>query len=299
MTTEAINKNKYYGLMIFGTVLWAGAFIAGKLGVGKLSPLLLTYFRMLFATIIIFPILINRDKSWKIEKGHIKYVLSTGLVGMIGYHLFFFNALRFTTASKASIINASNPIVTSIFAYLFLKDRISLRQLFYILLAFVGVTLTISDWDLSMLTSMSVNQGDLLMFCGTVCWAAYSIIVKRVMKYFTPLKLTAYTFLGAVVILTPFALVEAIKTDFSVIGWMPFAAVLYMAIFPTVMGYTIQQMVIKALGPSTTALFINLVPIFSVIMASVFLKEAFNPMNIISGAIIIFAVLQFNRTGGK
>ncbi|ABR49859.1 protein of unknown function DUF6, transmembrane [Alkaliphilus metalliredigens QYMF] len=290
-----MNHKKYYGLMTFGTILWAGAFIAGKLGVEKLSPLLLTYFRMLFATIIIFPILIFKDKNWKIEKKLIKYVLLTGLVGMIGYHLLFFTALRYTTASNASIINATNPILTSIFAYVILKDHLSPRRIFFILTAFIGVLTTIIDWDFINLIHFSFNKGDLIMILGTTCWALYSIIVKQVMHHFTPFKLTAYTFLASVVLLTPFALYEMMYTDFSSIGIMPFYAVFYMAIFPTVMGYTIQQVVIKELGPSTTSLFINLVPIFSVLFATVFLKESFNYLNLISGGLIIYSVFSFSK----
>lgn len=290
-----MNNKKYYGLMTFGTILWAGAFIAGKLGVEKLSPLLLTYFRMLFATILIFPILILKDKNWKIEKKLMKYVFLTGLVGMIGYHLLFFTALRYTTASNASIINATNPIITSIFAYIILKDRLSTRKILFILTAFIGVLTTIINWDFMNLVNFSFNKGDLIMIIGTTCWALYSIIVKRVMHYFTPFKLTAYTFLASVIILTPFALYEIVSLDFSSIGVMPFYAVLYMAIFPTVMGYTIQQVVIKELGPSTTSLFINLVPIFSVLFATIFLKESFNYLNLISGCIIIYSVFNFSK----
>jgi drug/metabolite transporter (DMT)-like permease len=289
------NNKKYYALMTFGTVLWAGAFIAGKLGIGKLSPVLLTYFRMLFATIIIFPILIMKDAKWKIERYQIKYVFWTGLIGMTGYHLFFFTALRYTTASNASIINATNPIITAILAYFILKDSFSKRKIFFIITAFMGVSITILDWNINNLVTLSLNVGDIIMFCGTVCWAGYSIIVKKVMKYFTPLKLTAYTFLSCVVILTPFAMVEIFNTNLSNIGIMPFAAVAYMAVFPTVIGYTIQQIVIRELGPSTTALFINLVPIFSIILAAVVLKESFNYLNLISGGVIIFSVYGFSK----
>lgn len=289
------SNRKYYALMAFGTILWAGAFVAGKLGVTKLSPLLLTYFRMLFATIIIFPILIVRDKEWRLKKEHIKYIFLTGLVGMIGYHMFFFTALKFTSASNASIINATNPIITSILAYFILKDKLKFKKIFFIITAFLGVTTTIIDWDINKLYSLTINIGDLIMLSGTFCWACYSIIVKKAMQHFTPLKLTAYTFLSSVVLLTPFAVFEISKTNFSKVGYMPFIAVLYMSIFPTVIGYTIQQVVIRELGPSVTALFINLVPIFSVLLATVLLKESFNYLNLISGGIIIFSVYRFSK----
>lgn len=288
----AESNKKYYILMTMGTVLWAGAFIAGKLGVGKLSPVLLTYFRMLFATLIIFPYMMKKESHWRLEKWQIKYVFSTGIVGMIGYHILFFTALKFTTVTNSSIINATNPILTTILAAVILKDKLPAKKMIFVLTAFIGVATTIVNWDLSKIINMSFNKGDLIMMMATTCWASYSIIVKKVMHHFTPLKLTTYTFLASVIVLTPFAARELMVTDISQVGMMPFVAVLYMAIFPTVIGYTIQQVAIKELGPRAMALFINLVPIFSVIMATLLLGETFNYMNIISGGIIIGSVIM-------
>lgn len=288
----AENNKKYYILMTMGTVLWAGAFIAGKLGVGKLSPVLLTYFRMLFATLIIFPYMMKKEKNWRLKREQIKYVFATGVVGMIGYHILFFTALKYTTVTNSSIINATNPILTTILAAVILKDKLPPRKIIFVITAFLGVATTIVNWDLSKIINMSFNKGDLIMMMATTCWASYSIIVKKVMHHFTPLKLTTYTFLSSVIVLTPFAVRELLVTDLSQVGMMPFVAVLYMAIFPTVIGYTIQQVVIKELGPRTTALFINLVPIFSVFLATLILGEAFNYMNILSGVIIIGSVIM-------
>ena len=67
------------------------------------------------------------------------------------------------------------------------------------------------------------------------------------------------------------------------------------AIFPTVIGYTIQQYSIKNIGPAKTSIFINLVPIISTILAMIILKEVVNPNNYISGLMIILAVIGNSR----
>jgi drug/metabolite transporter (DMT)-like permease len=93
--------------------------------------------------------------------------------------------------------------------------------------------------------------------------------------------------------LFPFTIKELITLDYLEIGWMPFMAVLYMAIFPSVIGYTIQQTAIKELGAGKTALFINLVPVISTIFAIIFLGEKLFKLNVLSGAIIIVSVILF------
>jgi drug/metabolite transporter (DMT)-like permease len=289
-------ENKMTLLMVLGTIFWAGAFITGKMGVYLLSPTVLTFLRMFFATVIILPFMIFKEKeNWKIVKGQVKYAVATAVIGMIGYHMFFFYALKYTDASKAAMINAINPLITSLFAAVFLSEKLSTRKVFFILTALTGVILTLSNWSLQNIISFNLNNGDILMLVGTTMWAIYTIIVRKAMCYFTPLKLTSYTFLISAVIMLPFAGIEMIGMDYASIGWMPFAAVLYMAIFPSVIGYTIQQMAIKELGAGKSALFINLVPVFSTIFAVVFLKETLFVLNAVSGLIIILSVVLFNR----
>jgi drug/metabolite transporter (DMT)-like permease len=294
------NNIKYYLLMVLATIMWAGAFIAGKLGINEFTPVILTYLRILIAFLILFPIMKKRNpKTWKLEKESYILVLSLGLIGMTGYHLLFFNALRFTTASNASVINAFNPLITAVFAAMILKDKLSIRKIALIISAFLGVTLTITQWDLSIIISGGFNIGDLLMLSGATSWAIYSILVKKGMKKMSPMKLTTYSFLACVIILTPFALKEIIFDQALKVQPTAYLAIFYMAIFPTVGGYTIQQYSIKALGPSTTALFINLVPVFSIIMAVIFLKEDFYYLNALSILMIIFSVYTFIRLKEK
>ncbi|MBN2284842.1 MAG: DMT family transporter [Tissierellales bacterium] len=283
-------------LMLMGTVFWAGAFITGKMGVYLLSPIVLTFLRMAIATLIIFPFMVLKEKkNWKIERTSVKYALATALVGMTGYHLFFFYALKYTDASKAAMINAVNPLMTAVLATWFVGEKLSPRKIFFILTALLGVILTLTNWNIQDIIHFNLNKGDLLMLVGAFLWASYSVIVRKVMPYFTPLKLTSYTFLFASVITLPFAILEISKLDFVAIGWMPFLAVLYMAIFPSVIGYTIQQTAIKELGAGKAALFINLVPVFSTLFAVAFLGETLYKLNLVSGGLIIGSVILFNR----
>jgi len=289
------NKTNYL-LMFIATFFWAGAFIAGKFGIHELSPIMLTYLRFFFATLVLFPVMVYSMKDdWRLAKEDYITVLRLAVVGMIGYHLPFFLALKYTTASKAAMINASNPLITAVLASVFLQDKLTVKRIAYVLLAFLGVLLTITDWQLNQIFTLSLNIGDLIMLFGASCWAAYSIFVKKATGKIHPLKLSTYTFLGCIILLTPFALKEIVFDHALRVSKGAYGAVLYMAIFPTVMGYTIQQMSIKSIGPAKTALFINLVPVISTVLAIVILKEVVNPINILSGLMIIGAVIGNSR----
>jgi len=289
-----MTKIKYYILMIIATILFAGAFIAGKLSANDFSPVVMTFLRIGLATVILFPIMVYKE-GFHIGKKDLFLAFKLGLIGMTFYHLFFFTALKYTTASNASVINASMPIITALIASVVLKERLTFRRYFFIFTAFLGVLTIITNWNIDVLLKMSFNQGDLIMLCGTISWATYGIIIKKSNHTLSPLKLTSYTFLMCTLIITPFALFEITTYDSLNVPLSSYYSIIYMALFPTVIGYTIQQGAIKKLGPSTASLFINLVPFFSIILSVLILGESIAPLNIISGIVIIASVILFTR----
>lgn len=282
-------------MMIFATILFAGAFIAGKLGTNSFSPLVMTFLRIGLASIILFPIMLIKEKAIKLTKEEFLITFKLGLIGMTFYHLFFFNALKHTTASNASVINASMPIITAIIALLVLNEKISKLKLLFMFTAFVGVILTIIKWDIDTLRQLAFNKGDLIMMCGTVSWATYGVLIKKYDIKMSALKLMTYTLLMCTLIVAPFALREIIIYDSLNVPFSDYYSLIYMAVFPTVIGYTIQQTCIRKLGPSTAALFINLVPVFSIILAIIFLGETVIPLMFVSLSIIIASVIAFTK----
>jgi len=288
-----MNREKLiYFLMVIATIFWAGAFIAGKYGVQEFSPLTLTFFRFLIASVIIFIIMVKYEKKdWHLKREDWKVILFLGLVGMIGYHILFFAALKYTTSTNASIIAATNPMITSVLADFFAGEGLSGKRIGAIFIALTGVILTITNWNLSVLSQLAFNKGDILMLCGVICWASYSVVSKRVMSKYSPLILSTYSFVVCTVLLVPFVILEEIKTGFlSSTTWLGWSSVIYMAIFPTVIGYLIQQISFQAIGASRTNIFINLVPVFSIILATFILKEQPSGLKLISAGIIISGV---------
>lgn len=296
--THKYTNTKIYLMMILATFFWAGAFIAAKLGVYELSPVLLTFLRMGVAAVLIFPYMKwKMGDKWKIQKSELKHFLLAAVVGMIGYHMFFFTALKYTTASKASMINATNPLMTAVLAGLFMGERLTPKKIAMLFLALFGVSTIILSGDVKTLLSMQFDKGDLIMITGTLMWAIYGILVKRAVKDIPPIKLATYSFIFSALITAPFAAFDFVGSNAISVGAGPYLAVVYMAVFPTVLGYSIQQIAISKIGPSKASLFINLVPILSTILAVIFLKEKIAPYHLIGATLIIIAVIIYNLDG--
>lgn len=291
-----MSNKKIYFLMILCTVFWAGAFIAAKLSAPYIPPFTLTFLRFFFAAIILYFVLkAGGENSFKLKRKDWPVFLFTGIVGMFGYHVLFFTAIKHTTAINSSIIGASNPIITVILSIIFLKDRINAKRLAGILLSFTGVFLTITNADPHAFSSLSFNEGDLIMLAAVFMWASYAVFSKKVMPNYSPMILTYYSFLFCTVFLIPFVIYDHPWTFMSSVPLSAHLSVLYMAIFPSVIGYLVQQMSIKQIGPSKTSIFINLVPLFSIILSVLILGEELVPIKLLTALLIVAGVYICQR----
>jgi len=280
-------------LMVLTTIFWSGAFITGKIAVGQFPPFALTFFRFLFALPLIFIIYYVREPGNLLPRGkQWPPLILLGFVGTFCYHALFFSSLKYTTAINSSLIGAINPMVTTLLAALFFSEQLTPRRLFGIFLSFSGVFLFITNGDLQLISQFQFNKGDLLMLIAVCCFAVYALLSRRYMKQYqlSPLMVTAYTFLICVVISVPFVLWEKPSTylfSATASGWL---SILYMSVFASVLGYLIQMVAIQRIGAPRTAIFINLVPIFTIIQSVTILGESITLFKLIGAAIVITGV---------
>lgn len=288
-----MKKRNVYIMMVFSSLLSAGAFIAGKLAIVQFPPFTLTFFRFFIAAVTVFWLLRYwYPDRWRLEKREIVPLIILGLIGIFGYHALFFSCLKYTTAINSSLIAAVNPMLTAVIAAIFLSERLTPLRIFGIALSFFGVVCTITDGKWEVITSMTFNAGDLLMLGAVICWAVYGVLNRRVMdKYdIPPIKLNFYVFIVGCLISIPFSLWEqpgSLLRHTTFGGWM---SIFYMAICSSVMAYVFFSTAVKAIGAPRTAIFINLIPVFTIILSVVFLGEAFGWIKLASTALIILGV---------
>lgn len=128
------------------------------------------------------------------------------------------------------------------------------------------------------------------MIIAVLCWASYGVFSKKVMPRYSPMTLTFYSFLFCTLFLIPFVIYEKPLSLINKVPYYSYISILYMSIFASVIGYLVQQISIKQIGPSKTSIFVNLVPIFSIILSSIILGEKITIITLLSTALIIAGV---------
>ena len=287
-------------LMVVTAVFWSGAFITGKLAIQEFPPFALTFFRFLFAFPIIYFILYIREPEQVLPHG--RQWLPLILLGSIGtfcYHALFFSALQYTTVINSSLIGAMNPMVTTVLAILFFHEQLTRWRLVGIFLSFCGAFLIVTRASWQIISTFHFNEGDILMIFAVFSWAIYSLLSRYYMKKYqlSPLMVTTYTFLICVFVCIPFVVWEDPRTYLWMTttgGWL---SVLYMSVFASVIGYLIQMTAIQRIGAPRAAVFVNLVPVFTIIQSVLILGESLTVLTLIGAATVISGVYLALRPG--
>ena len=295
-------NGKIYFLMVIAALVWSGAFIAGKFAVPYVPAFTLTFLRFLIASIVLYPVMklytrSHPENNFRLTKKYIPLFLFNGIVGMAGYHVLNFTALKYTTAINSSIIGAMNPIVTTIIAAIFIRQKTPPMQIAGILLSFIGVVLTITGGNLSILASFDFNRGDMFMAAAVICWASYAVMSRVKGADVPPLALTFYSFVFCTIALVPFVIWEH-PWALEKIPASAILSIVFMAVFSSVIGYMLQQIAIKKIGASKSSIFVNLVPVFSIILSVTILGEELMPVKIFTSLLIIAGVCICQLAGG-
>jgi drug/metabolite transporter (DMT)-like permease len=285
-----------YARLITVPAIWGGTFVAGKIVVGSLTPLMGSFARYLIACVALLV------AAFALEGGLPKLTgrqwLATfvlGLFGVFAYNLFFMGALTRLPASRAALIIALNPAVTIAISALVLKERLSARRWAGVMLALCGVAVVVSRGDFRSFASGGVGAGELCMFAAVTSWALYTILGRRVLGGLSPLAATNYAALWGTLLLGVLAAPHFDTLHPRQFDLRMIVSLLYLGVLGTALAFVWYYVSVKKVGASQASIFNNLVPVFGVAISVALLGEALLPSMLIGGAIAIAGVMMVSR----
>jgi drug/metabolite transporter (DMT)-like permease len=232
-----------------------------------------------------------------LQKKQFLVVFLSGMTGVFLYNVFFLTGLQTVTASRASVIVASNPVFISLLAaLLFRGERLTLLKMVGIVLSVSGAVYVISRGNPMEIFSGALGRGELLIFGCVLSWVSYSLIGKVVMKDVLPVSAVTYACLFGAAALLPPALFEGMAGNvgsYSVPAWL---SIVYLGFFGTCLGFIWYYEGIQEIGPSKAGVFINFVPISAVIMSFFLLGETIDASLLIGAALVLSGIFLTNRS---
>ncbi|KAA9001975.1 DMT family transporter [Affinibrenneria salicis] len=269
---------RIYAKLMLSAFFWGGSAIAGKYALQDYSPALVTFARFFIAALIVF-LLVNTKKTLLTVglKQHLQLFI-IALAGVSLCYYFYFRGLLLSSAFNAGIIEATTPLLTLLIAALCGMERLTLRQLSGLLIAWLGVGVTMTNGDWRRLAGDGYNVGDLLLLVSTLCFGVYNILTRRWQMAIPDRVFMFWFFFYGSMALLPWLIGEAWRqpaafSPRAALQPLPLLSILFMAAGGSVIAYLFFNQGIRAIGASAAAAFINLVPFVTVFLSVCLLGE--------------------------
>nr|WP_281260572.1 DMT family transporter [Alkalicoccus saliphilus] len=275
--------------MLLVVMFYAGNILTGK-AINDLPPFTIAFFRLLLAFLILLPLAWGsfwkaRTLFWEWRRPFFWMTLS----GVTFFNTFIYGSLQFTSASNVAILETLIPVVTIILAASILKEKLSKIQWGGVVLSFLGAVWVVVDGRILDLGSIDWNPGDAIMIGAIACWSVYSLLVKSYMHLFPPLAAIFVMNAVSIIILLPF-----VAGEWFLLGMPPLlteeavTGIIYLGIFPSVVALLLFNRAVHLLGASMSSIFLNLLPVFTMAGAALWLGEAIT-IHQVTGALLVMA----------
>lgn len=279
--------------LLLAVFLWASSFIALKIAFVAYDPMVVIFGRMLVATICFLIIGRRVTQSLHYHRGDYKLIIAMAFCEPCLYFIFEAKAVQNTTASQAGMITALGPILVMAGAALFLKERIKVGSWVGSIIAIIGVC-----W-LTLAASPSQDApnpllGNFLEFLAMICAAGYTLIAKSLTARYSPFFLTATQALIGCLFYFPLLFLPAtVLPDQLHPG--PALAILYLGAVVTLGAYGLFNYGIKYLPANQAGSYVNLIPLFAVLLGWLILGDSFTGLQLCAGVLIAGGVYLTQR----
>ncbi|MBC7951242.1 MAG: DMT family transporter [Rhodospirillaceae bacterium] len=269
-------------LVALSAVLWGANFNLSKPVLTELHPLVAGAARFLIAALVMLMVMAARREPVPLIR-HAKAYGVLGLVGIGGFNLLFFLGMQETSAVNGALIMATNPLLTALLAAVILGERPNPRHMAALPVALAGVAVVLLGGG----ASVALSRGDALMLGANLCWAFYNVLGRRLMPAGSGLANTTGTMVMGALALTAAAVLT--NAPVSLPGVHAATTLIAMALGGSVLAYLFYNAGLARLGAGRTALFLNLVPVTTMIIAALTGTPP-SPLQLAGGLVTIGAV---------
>ena len=286
-----------YGLLILAALFWSGNFIVGKYAyLFQIPPLTLNVLRWISVWFILMPFTYKEIKNNlpSIKKNW--FVISfMGVITISTFNSVVYYALNYTKVINSVLVLAAIPAATILFSSLMNIEKTNIFQLLGLFLSIVGIGSIISYGNIQNIIELNFNKGDLLMLVCVICWALYSTLLKKYKFKFSQFTLIQLMVSAGVLFLIPQFFYEQSNNLEVNFNKAFFAILIYVVLFPAIAAYYCWQKGVEIIGPNRASMFIQLMPLFSAIMAIIFLNEKFELFHFVGASFIVLGIYLSNR----
>ncbi len=287
-------------MAVLAVLFWASAIVVGRGLHTVVPPVGLTFWRSVLAAAILLPFAwphLRADaatfrRRWKMLALMAAAMWSVGSTSM-------FVGLNYTTAVNAGLVNAAEPATIVLIAWLLYRDTVTLRQALGIAVSFCGIGVLILGGNESeaLAKALAPRIGDLIVLLAVASWSLYVVLFHRYGREMHPMTMVFSIMMFGALELLPFYLLETAFIRPVVPDMPSVVTIVYLSVFASVLAVICWNRAILGIGHARTGLFIHLMPVFTILLAMIFLDETLRLYHI--GGMVLIASGLYLTTAAK
>lgn len=280
-------------------LLWGLSYIWTKIVFKYYQPLTTIFLRLLISSIILIIFIHLFRKPKKIKKEHYKLFAVSAFFNPLLYFLGESFGLSLVSSTISAVIVSTIPLFTPIVAYFSLKEKLSVVNLFGIIISFMGIMIMLFD------DKLRINEnpiGILILFGAVAAALVYGILLKKLTRSYSSLTIITYqNAIGAIYFLPLFLFFEFNQFVQVPLNTELVTSILLLAVFASSLAFILFTTVVRKIGISKGNIYTNLIPGFTAIFSFFILSEQFPFSKIIGMIIVILGVIlsQISRLTNK
>jgi len=288
-----------YLLLLLTVLFWSGNFVVGRWIYPEIPPVTLAFWRWTLALVLLLPFTLREVyRQRDVIRQNLKILALLALLSVTNFNIFLYLALNTSPVANAALINSSIPIFIVLFSWVGFRRRISLVQGIGIALSLSGLVFIVLKGDLAALRDVRFLHGDLWALFAALSWAAYTVLMRYYPIALTPFSLLSVIIIIGVVFIFPVYLGELAGGARANFTPAAIGGICYLALFPSILAYLFWNRGIRTVGATRTGVFIHLIPVFSIILAMIFLGEPLKTFHLIGAGLIFSGIYLTTRQSG-
>ena len=276
-----MKRNEGYLYLLITFFCWGSIYVVSKYALAVMGPVTVSFCRYLVSVVCLCGILKWKGGHKKIAREHWLYLLILGGLGYFAAIILQLGGTALLSGSLASLINSLNPVMISILAAVFLKEKITWKNVLSIVVSLIGVYIILGNG------SMQINPLGILLSAGAVIlWSAASVSIRKISGYYDPVQIALYGMCIALLFNIPAAVLENIFMTQSHPTAVALLSCLFVAVFGTAVAHTCWNKSLQLLSASTCSMFYPLQPLVSAVLGVLLLHEVIT-WQFVVGAVLI------------
>ncbi|HEX3116549.1 MAG TPA: DMT family transporter [Bradyrhizobium sp.] len=291
--------NQPYLLLCITALCWAGNAIVGRLAAGHIPPVTLSFLRWSLAFLIILPIAWKHLKrDWAAIRQKLGTMIVLSITGIGAFNTLQYWSLEYTQALNTLLLQSAGPLFVAVWSLVLLGVRLTPAQAAGIVLSLTGVLVILLHGDLTALTGIQFNEGDVIFTGALAIFGLYSVLsLKR--PEIHGLSFVGFTFGCGAACLIPLLIWELSARPVMQLDTTNLLTLFYVAVFPSTVAYICFNRGVRLIGANRAAPFFHVVPVFGAVMAIVFLGERPQLFHFIGFALVLTGVFVASRKQAK